>query len=257
MAAGPKDRGAGHRERLRQRFSKSGLDGFHDYEVVELLLTLGSPRRDCKAPAKDAIKRFGSLQGVLEATPEELRQVAGIGPRNAFAVGLVRAVARRYLKERIINQPVYNSAQDVFDYLYHTMKGLRKEVFKVLYLNTQNQIIAVDDLFEGTVDGSFVSSREVVEGALKYNATGMIFVHNHPSGNPEPSPSDIQVTRDLVYVGNITDLRVLDHIIIGDGVYYSFAAEGQIEEYRLQFMNLKMAAEKPAVAGRRLGQRKR
>jgi DNA repair protein RadC len=257
MATDSKDHSTGHRERLRQRFFKSGLDGFHDYEVVELLLTLGSPRRDCKLPAKDAIKRFGSLQGVLEASPEELQQVTGIGPRNAFGVRLVRAVARRYLKERIINQPVYNSAEDVFDYLYHAMKGLRKEVFKVLYLNTQNQIIAVDDLFQGTVDGSFVSSREIIEGALKYNATGMIFVHNHPSGNPDPSPNDMKVTRDLVYVGNIADLRVLDHIIIGDGVYYSFAAEGLIEEYRLQFMNLKMAAEKPASPGRRPRERGR
>jgi DNA repair protein RadC len=257
MADAAKDQGAGHRERLRQRFFKSGLDGFHDYEVVELLLTLGSPRRDCKIPAKDAIKRFGSLQGVLEASPEELQRVTGIGPRNAFGVRLVRAVAQRYLKERIINQPVYTSAQDVFDYLYHDMKGLRKEVFKVLFLNAQNQIIAVEDLFQGTVDGSFVSSREIIEGALKHHATGMIFVHNHPSGNPEPSPSDLQVTRDLVYVGNIAQLRVLDHIIIGDGVYYSFAAEGLIEEYRLQFMNLKMAAEKPASTGRRLRERER
>ncbi len=121
----------GHRKRLREKFIKSGLKGFHDYEIVELLLTLGSPRKDCKQQAKEALKRFKTLRGVLEALPEELRQINGIGAHSAFGVKLVQEVAREFLKEKIIDKPIYKSAQEIFDYLYHSMRDLRKEVFKI------------------------------------------------------------------------------------------------------------------------------
>jgi DNA repair protein RadC len=116
----------GHRQRLRDKFLKSGLAGFHDYEIVELLLTLSSPRRDCKQPAKDAMQRFKTLRGVLEAPPEELGKIKGIGPVNAFAMKLVQEVAREFLKEKILGQPIYQSSQQVFDYLYHSMRDLKK-----------------------------------------------------------------------------------------------------------------------------------
>jgi len=230
----------GHRERLRERFIKGGLAGFHDYEIIELLLTLGSPRKDCKQQAKEAVRRFKTLRGVLEAPPEELQQIDGIGSRSAFGIKLVQEVARAFLKEKIMDKPVYKSAQEVFDYLYHSMRDLRKEVFKVIYLNSQNQIIETTDLFEGTVNSSSISPRQVVEGALKHNAASLIFVHNHPSGNPQPSKNDKEVTRDLVYAGSIMRIRVLDHIIIGNNRYFSFAGEGLIEEYELDFLNLKV-----------------
>ena len=230
----------GHRKRLREKFIKSGLAGFHDYEIVELLLTLGSPRKDCKQPAKEAIKRFKTLRGVLEAFPEELQQIDGIGPHSAFGIKLVQEVAREFLKERIIDKPVYKSSQEIFDYLYHSMRDLKKEVFKVIYLNSQNQIIEVAALFEGTIDSSFIPPREVMESAIKHNAVCLVFAHNHPSGNPEPSKYDKEVTRDLVYAASIMRIRVLDHIIIGNNRYFSFASEGLIEEYELDFLNLKV-----------------
>ena len=111
---------------------------------------------------------------------------------------------------------------------------------KVIYLNSQNQIIEIVDLFEGTVNSSVISPREVMEGAIKHNAAALIFVHNHPAGNPEPSGNDKEVTRDLVYAGSIMRIRVLDHIIIGNNRYFSFAGEGLIEEYELDFLNLKV-----------------
>jgi len=123
------DLSPGHRKRLREKFIKSGLAGFQDYEIVELLLTLGSPRKDCKQSAKEAIKRFRTLRGVLEASPQELRQIEGIGPHSAFGIKLVQEVAREFLKEKVIDKPVYKSAQEIFDYLYHSMRGLKKEVF--------------------------------------------------------------------------------------------------------------------------------
>jgi DNA repair protein RadC len=234
----PEDTHLGHRKRLRDKFLKSGLAGFHDYEIVELLLSLGTPRRDCKVAAKEAIKKFGTLRGVLEAKLEELQQIDGIGAHSAFGVKLVQEVAREFLKARILDKPFYRSSREVFDYLYHAMRGLKKEVFKVLYLNAQNQIIDTIDLSEGTVNSSAVSPREVIEGAIKSSGTALIFVHNHPSGNPEPSNSDKELTRELVYSGKLLRLRVLDHIIIGDNRYYSFAGEGLIEQYEADFLNV-------------------
>lgn len=234
---------AGHRKRLREKFIRSGLAGFHDYEIVELLLSLGTPRRDTKLPAKEAIKRFKTLRGVLEAPAEELQQIPGIGPHNAFGIKLVQEVAREFLKEKIIDTPVYRSAQEIFDFLYHSMRDRKKELFKVLYLNSQNAIIATEDLFEGTVDSSVVFPREVIESAIKNNAVSLIFVHNHPSGNAEPSQSDKELTRDLIYAGRIMNLKVLDHIIIGNDRYFSFAGEGLIEQYELSFLNQKMKGD--------------
>ena len=125
------DASQGHRKRLRGKFIKSGLVGFHDYEIVELLLTLGSPRRDCKPQAKEALERFKTLRGVLDASLEDLQQIEGIGPHSAFGIKLVQEVAREYLKEKIIDKPIYKSAQEIFDYLYHSMRDLKKEVFKI------------------------------------------------------------------------------------------------------------------------------
>jgi DNA repair protein RadC len=235
----------GHRKRLREKFLKSGLSGFHDYEIIELLFSLGTPRKDCKQAAKEAIKKFQTLRGVLEAPAEELQQIKGIGAHSAFGIKLVQEVAREFLRSKMQEKPFYRSSQEVFDYLYHSMRGLKKEVFKVIYLSSQNQIINTVDLSEGTINSSSVSPREVIEGAIKNNAAALIFVHNHPSGSVEPSSSDKGLTRELVYAGRIMRLKVLDHIIIGENKYYSFAGEGLIEEYETDFLNqmLRGAAE--------------
>ena len=119
----------GHRQRLRERFLGSGLAGFHDYEVVELLLTLATPRKDCKDVAKAALKRFKTLQSVLEASPEELREVEGIGPKNVFGIKLIRAVADRYLKKRLLQKDPINNSEELFDYLYHSIRDRSREYF--------------------------------------------------------------------------------------------------------------------------------
>jgi len=234
-----KDILAGHRKRLRERFLRSGFSGFHDYEIIELLLTLGSPRRDCKPQAKEVIKKFKTLREALSASPEELQQIKGIGPHSAFGIKLVREVAAQFLKLKIIDKPVYKTGREIFDYLYHSMRDLKTELFKVIYLNSQNQIIDIADLFEGTVNASSIYPREIMKVAIKHDAVSLIFVHNHPSGDPEPSKYDKDVTRDLVFAGNIMRIRVLDHIIIGNDRYYSFAAQGLIEEYETDFLSLR------------------
>jgi len=220
----------GHRQRLREKFIQSGLAGFHDYEIVELLLTLGTPRKDCKQPAKAAIKKFKTLRGVLEAPAEELQEIEGIGPHNSFGIKLVQEVARAFLKERLIEKPVCNSSKEVFDYLYHSMRGLKKEVFKVIFLDGKNHIIGIENLFEGTLNASAVYPREVIKSAIRNNALSLIFVHNHPSGDPKPSQTDKEITRNLVSAGTVMQIKVLDHLIIGDNRYFSFADEGLIEQ---------------------------
>jgi len=227
-----------HRKRLRQKFLKSGIKGFHDYEIVELLLTLGTPRKDCKPQAKEAIKRFKTLRGVLQAPPEELQKINGIGPSNIFGIKLIQEVPQEFLKEKVLDKSYCKSSKEVFDYLYFSMRDLSKERFKVMFLNIQNQVIEVEDLFEGTLTASAIYPREIMEKAIKHNAAALIFAHNHPSGNSTPSDDDKRITRDLLFVGNMMQIRVLDHIIIGDNNYYSFADEGLIEEYNLNYANL-------------------
>ncbi len=233
----------GHRQRLRQKFLKAGLAGFHDYEIVEMLLTLGRTRSDCKKQAKEAIKKFKTLRGVLAASPEELQEIEGIGPASIFSVRLIQEVAQEFLKEKVLDKPFCKSSKEVYDYLNFSMRDLSKELFKGMFLNAQNQIIEVEDLFEGTLTASAIYHREIVEKAVKHNAAALIFAHNHPSGNPEPSNDDKQITRDLVFVGNVMQIKVLDHIIIGDNKYFSFADAGLIEEYNQNFPVLRKGKE--------------
>jgi DNA repair protein RadC len=234
-----KDEALGHRKRLREKFLKSGLSGFQDYEVIELLLSLGTPRRDCKPQAKEAIRRFKTLRGVLEASEEELDQIEGIGPHSIFGIKFMQAVAREFLRERSIGKEVCSSSQEIFDYFYHSMRDLKKEIVKIVYLNTQNQIVEFKDLAQGTVDSSYLYPREVIEGAIKSGAASLVIVHNHPSGNPEPSESDKELTRDLVYAGTVMKINILDHIIIGDNKYFSFAAAGMIVKSETEMLKLK------------------
>jgi DNA repair protein RadC len=234
-----KVKGEGHRKRLREKLLKSGIAGFHDYEIVELLLTLGTPRKDCKQQAKAAIKKFKTLRGVLEAPLEELQEINGIGPHNAFGIKLVQEVAREFLKEKILEKPISKSSKEVFDYLYHSMRDLKKEIFKVLFLDGKNHIVDIEDLFEGTLNFSSVYPREIIKSAIKHNATALIFVHNHPSGSPEPSPSDKEITNDLIEASNTMQIKVLDHIIIGNNEYFSFADEGLIQKYNMSLLNIK------------------
>ena len=241
-----KDHRVGHRRRLREKFIRSSISGFHDYEIVELLLTLGTPRKDCKQQAKEAIRKFKTLRGVLEAPMEELQEIKGIGPHNVFGIKLVQEVAREFLKEKILERPICKSSEEIFDYLYHSMRDLKKEVFKVIFLDGRNQITDIEDLFEGTLNTSSIYPREVIKSAIKNNAIGLIFVHNHPSGNPKPSKADKDITEDLVFAGNLMQIKVLDHIIIGDNKYFSFADEGLIEEYNMHFLSIKRGDNKRA-----------
>ncbi|MFP4474529.1 MAG: RadC family protein [Desulfatibacillaceae bacterium] len=235
-----KHKGEGHRERLRERFLTSGLDGFLDYEVIELLLTLGTPRRDCKQAAKDALARFGSLQGVLEATSEQLRQVKGIGPKNAFGIKLIQAVSQRFLEKKVVGKDHVSSARELFDYLFYRFRDKKKESFTVVYLNNSNQVLAVETLFDGTVGEAAVYTRELVQAALERGATSLLLAHNHPSGDIQPSRADIAITRKIMLACLAIDIKVHEHIIIGDNQYFSFRENGVLADIEKEYQRTRM-----------------
>lgn len=225
------ERGVGHRERLRTRFLEGGLARFSDEEVIEFLLTLGTPRGDLKLPAREAVKHFGTLSAVLSAPLDALTAIRGIGPRNALYLKFVHEVAGRYLKDRVQGKSFFTSSREVFDYLFHAMRDLKREIFKVLFLNRKNELIAMEDLFLGTLSASAVYPREIMARALDHKAAGLVFAHNHPSGDPTPSQEDRRLTRDLVWGARLLTLQVLDHLVIGNNRYFSFADEGLIRDY--------------------------
>ncbi len=235
MAKPRETKGSGHRSRLRERFIQSGLDGFLDYEVIELLLILGTPRKDCKQAAKEALDRFKSLQGVLSASSEELQQVPGIGPINAMGIMLVQAVSRRFLEKQIIQKDPIRSSKEMFDYLYHLLRDRTTECFTVIFLDSQNKILAVETLFEGTLNTSQVYPREVVRAALEHHSAYILLAHNHPSGEPGPSAEDIHITKEIVFACQVMGIRVMEHLIIGDNRYFSFADHGYIRKFHEEY----------------------
>ena len=227
--------GEGHRHRLREKFIEGGLERFSDEEVVEFLLTLGTPRKDVKLQAREALKRFDNLSGVLSAPINKLTAIHGIGIKNALYLNLVHQVAGRYLKDRTRGKTFFGSSKAVFDYLFHSMRDLKREVFKVLFLNRKNELILDQDVFLGSLTGSAVYPREIMSLALEYKAAAMVFVHNHPSGDPAPSAEDRKLTRDMVWASRLLMIQILDHIIIGNNTYYSFADDGIIKDYLREF----------------------
>lgn len=213
----------GHRERLRARFLNAGPDSLLDYELLELLLTYAIPMQDVKPQAKSLLSHFGSFAGVLDASHDELVEIDEIGGYTACLIRVVKACAEYYLKEQTIKRKSIPSLPVLVDYCRTSMGGLKDEEFRVIYLNTQNEIIAEEIIQEGTVDQTVVYPRKVLEGALKHKATGLILVHNHPSGKLTPSTADRELTRAIIQAAQPLSITVHDHLIIAKQGYYSMA----------------------------------
>lgn len=215
-----------HRERLRERFRLTGLDSFKDYEALELLLTYAIPRKDVKPIAKELIARFGGFQGVLDASYEELISVKGIKESSATFIKALRECATYYLKSEVIKKRQITSTRELLDYCTLAMGGLKDEQFRVIFLNSQNEVIADEALHDGTVNQSVVYPRKVIERALYHKATALIFVHNHPGGSHKPSSEDKRLTTQLLSISMSLGIKVLDHLIISKNGYYSFHESG-------------------------------
>jgi len=215
-------KGIGHRKRLRERFLQGGLDSFLDYEIVEMLLTLGTPRKDCKQAAKDTVKEFGGLRGALDATIEELKNIKGIGSSNVFGIKLFQAMSERYAKEKIVGNINLDSPKAVADYLQKYIGYIKKEKFVIISLNVRNNLIKPSTISVGSLDASVVHPREVFKEAIQCSAAGIILAHNHPSGNAKPSQEDLALTKRLRQSGKTLGINVLDHVIITKSEFYSF-----------------------------------
>ena len=216
----------GHRQRLRERFLTGGADALPDYELLELLLFLSIPQRDTKPLAKALIARFGSFADVIAAHPDRLSEVDGVKDATAAALKTVEAAALRLAKARIIGKPALSSWEALLDYCAAAMARAQNEEFRILFLDRKNMLVADEVHQRGTVDHTPVYPREVVKRALELGASAIILVHNHPSGDPTPSRSDIAMTREIAAAAKALKIDVHDHLIIGRGKHASFKALG-------------------------------
>lgn len=206
---------AGHRQRLKERFTSGGPEALPDYELLELVLFGAIPRRDTKDLAKRLLERFGSFAEVINAPPERLKEIKGVGDAAVTHLKLVRAAALRLMRDSIMQRPVLASWASVLEYCRAAMGFEAREQFRILFLDKKNRLIADEVQQQGTVDHTPVYIREVVKRALELSASAIILVHNHPSGDPTPSRADIDMTRQIVDAAKPLGIGVHDHIIVG------------------------------------------
>lgn len=219
---------SGHRDRLRQRFRKSGLDGLHDYELLELILFRAVPRRDVKPLAKALIARFGDLSAVLGASVHQLDEMDGLSDNMITELKLVEAAALRLGQSRVLRKPLLSSWDSIVHYYRTKIAEKTTEEFHVLFLDKKNQVIADEIMGSGTVDHAPVYPREVIKRALQLDASALILIHNHPSGNPDPSRADIEMTRKIQDMAAGFSIRLHDHLVIGRQAEVSFKNMGLI-----------------------------
>lgn len=215
---------AGHRQRLRQRFLTTGLEGLADYEVVELILTLAIPRTDVKQPAKQLIKQFGNLRGILGAPIEELRHVDGVGEVTPVALRIIRSAATLYLQQAAEKVDSLADSQRLAEFWRMRIGSPANEVFQVAYLDSGYRLLrdGVEELEQGTVDRAAVYPRRVIESALRRGAAAIVLAHNHPNGSVNPSEHDKLLTRAIVLAAETVHLKVLDHLIISIDEVFGF-----------------------------------
>lgn len=221
----------GHRERLRKRYIKSGLEGFNDYEILELLLTYSIARKDVKPIAKELIEKFGTIDEIAKSDIKSLLEVDGIGEGSAVFLKLIGDVALTLYREKIEDKDILTikSKNILLSYLRGEIGHSPREEFKILFLDISNKLIASETLFSGTIDKSAIYPREIVERVIKNRAKSVIFAHNHPSGNISPSKKDIELTQYMYDSLKLLEIRLLDHIIVTKNSYFSFLEEGLIE----------------------------
>ena len=217
-----------HRKRLRDRFMSGGADALPDYEMLELVLFRAIPRRDVKPLAHALLEQFGSFNAVISAPLDQLSVVPGVGEAVICELKVVEAAAHRLARSRVAQRPIVSSWDALLDYCHTAMAHRDIEQFRVFYLDRRNTLIADEEQARGTVDHVPVYPREVVKRALHLNASALILVHNHPSGDPTPSQSDIDMTIQIETAASALGITLHDHIIIGKSCETSFRAQGLI-----------------------------
>jgi DNA repair protein RadC len=225
-----KQPGEGHRGRLRDKFLAHGLDKLTDEEALELLLTLATPRQDCKERARLLLRRFGAISQVLEAEEEDLAAVAGVGPKNILGLKLVPAVAGRYLQDLAARPLQEGDLSHLMQYLRFTLGSCGHEIFKIIILDAGGGLRGEENISRGTVDKAVVFVREVIQAALRHKAAALICAHNHPSGSLVPSGNDLALTRRIYYACRLVEIELVDHVIVSREGVYSFARAGGMDD---------------------------
>jgi len=215
-----------HRKRLRERFMGGGADALPDYELLELILFRAIPRQDVKPLARKLIDTFGDFNRVLSASPSQLLKVNGVGPAVTTELKVIEAAAHRLAQAKVLHKHALSSWDALITYCHTVMSHRDTEQFRILFLDRKNVLIADEEQAKGTVDHVPVYPREVVKRALELNASAIILVHNHPSGDPTPSDSDIQMTAQIDAAAQALGVTVHDHLIIGKSRELSFRAKG-------------------------------
>ncbi len=219
----------GHRARLRDRFMSGGAAAVPDYELLELVLFRAMPRQDVKPLANRLLDKFGDFNGVISAPASRLRDMHGVGDAVIVELKVIEAAAHRLARSRVMERHVISSWDAVLNYCHTTMAHRETEHFRVLFLDRKNILIADEEQARGTVDHVPVYPREIVKRALELNASALILVHNHPSGDTTPSQADIDMTRQVVTAAQALGLTVHDHLIIGKSAELSFRSQGLLD----------------------------
>ncbi len=215
-------------ERPREKLVRFGAENASDAELLAILLRIGNREESAIDLARRLIREVRGLEGIDERGVAELCQIKGIGPAKAAQLKAAFEIGKRLLSSRGKKRSRVTSSQDAYQIISPHLRNRRRETFKVIFLTRRQAIIGEQTLFEGSLTESLIHPREIVKSALAHSAAGVIFVHNHPSGDPSPSPEDRQVTDQLVQACRLVNIRVVDHIIVGDHGYYSFADEKQL-----------------------------
>jgi len=218
----------GHRDRLRGKLIQRGPGALDDYELLETLLFAFIPRRDVKPIAKTLLQRFGSLSGVFAASPTDLTRIDGVGTTVAAYIQATRELGARTTREEIAGRSIISSWTALLAYVRGQLQHETREQFRVLFLDRKNQLIADELMGQGTVDHAPVYPREIARRALELSASALILVHNHPSGDPTPSRTDVDITREIVDALAPFEIRVHDHLIAAKHGVTSFKSEGLI-----------------------------
>ena len=213
----------GHRERLRKRFIDNGLDGFEDHQALELFLFYAIPRKDTNPLAHSLIDKFGNLANVFEASPEELKQVKGIGESSAYLLSMIPHLSAIYNRTKWDRKVMLGSTDLAGQYAINLFIGKTSEEFRIICLDSNHQVFYQGVVARGTINEVSASPRLVVGEVLKHNAQSVIFAHNHPNGSVFPSDDDVVATKQLVNALDAIDVRVVDHIIVSGNQYYSLA----------------------------------
>lgn len=217
-----------HRSRLRARFRDGGAAALPDYEMLELVLFRAIPRQDVKPLARLLLDSFGDFNRAITASPARLALVKGVGDAVITELKIIEAAAQRMMRARVMHQPVLSSWDALLDYCHTTMAHRETEQFRILFLDRKNVLIADEEQAKGTVDHVPVYPREVVKRSLELNASALILVHNHPSGDPTPSDADISMTHHVQDAAQVLGITLHDHLIIGKSREVSFRAAGYL-----------------------------